>query len=222
MDKTKFFIIQFANDIQYNEIPLFRGAVLKSTSGASVLFHNHTEQTFRYSYPLIQYKRIKGKAAIVCINQGSEDIGQFFAFSNFSLRIGTRTENMKIESIRSNQQLIQVWKNKFQYHLNRWLPLNDQNYTQYKQLESLAEKISFLERMLVGNILSFGKGADIRFDKGIECVITDIENSYWVFYKGIKMMAFDVSFSSNVSLPDYMGLGKGVSLGHGTIKQIKE
>ena len=30
-------------------------------------------------------------------------------------------------------------------------------------------------------------------------------------------MSFDVEFKANVSLPDYIGLGKGVSLGFGTV-----
>jgi hypothetical protein len=30
-------------------------------------------------------------------------------------------------------------------------------------------------------------------------------------------MSFDAEFKTNVSLPDYIGLGKGVSLGMGTV-----
>ena len=59
--------VQFDANILYKEIPLFRGAVLKSMGdNADLLYHNHTgENTFRYSYPLIQYKRLGGKAARV-------------------------------------------------------------------------------------------------------------------------------------------------------------
>lgn len=34
-------------------------------------------------------------------------------------------------------------------------------------------------------------------------------------------MGFDIRFKSNVSLPDYIGLGKGVSIGFGMIKDYK-
>ena len=59
--------VTFDTDISYKEIPLFRGAVLKSMGDkANLLYHNHTgAETFRYSYPLIQYKRLGGKASIV-------------------------------------------------------------------------------------------------------------------------------------------------------------
>ena len=60
-------VIRFKNEISLLEIPFFRGAILHALHGeANVLFHNHVdESSFRYSYPLIQYKRIQGKAAIV-------------------------------------------------------------------------------------------------------------------------------------------------------------
>ena len=35
--------------------------------------------------------------------------------------------------------------------------------------------------------------------------------------KGVKMLAFDVEFKTNLSIPDYMGIGKHVSLGYGTV-----
>lgn len=43
----------YDTEISYKEIPLFRGAVLKSLGDkANVLYHNHTgEETFRYSSP---------------------------------------------------------------------------------------------------------------------------------------------------------------------------
>jgi len=34
------------------------------------------------------------------------------------------------------------------------------------------------------------------------------------------MLAFNIEFKTNVFLPNFIGLGKGVSIGFGTIKQI--
>ena len=41
-------------------------------------------------------------------------------------------------------------------------------------------------------------------------------------YKNVKLMMFDAEFSSNVSIPDYTGLGKGVSIGYGTTVAMKK
>ena len=47
--------------------------------------------------------------------------------------------------------------------------------------------------------------------------ITAIEDPRVVMYKGVKLMSFDAEFKTNVSIPDYVGLGKGVSLGMGMV-----
>jgi hypothetical protein len=68
--RTPLLAVEFKNSIQHHEIPKFRGAVVILLSSGNMLFHNHTEDAgLRYSYPLIQYKRIHSKAAIVCINE---------------------------------------------------------------------------------------------------------------------------------------------------------
>ena len=45
----------------------------------------------------------------------------------------------------------------------------------------------------------------------------DIEMMGQYKFKNVNMLGFDVVFSTNVSLPQYVGLGKGVSLGFGMI-----
>lgn len=72
--------------------------------------------------------------------------------------------------------------------------------------------------MVIGNILSFAKGMGIYFKDRITCKILEIEEPYWVIYKGVRMMAFNICFKSNLSLPDNIGLGKGVSLGNGLLR----
>ena len=66
-----------------------------------------------------------------------------------------------------------------------------------------------------------GKGLNIRFNDKIVCNIIDINNSYLTQYKGVKMMAFDIYFKSNIILPEFSGLGKGVSIGNGILYKQK-
>ena len=40
-------------------------------------------------------------------------------------------------------------------------------------------------------------------------------------YKKQRLLSFNVEFETNVSLPDHIGLGKGVSVGFGDLKQSK-
>lgn len=218
MRKIKILNVRFDNELRNDEIELFRGAVLgKLEETSSVLFHNHVGNNFRYAYPLIQYKRQRGKAAIVCLEEGAEVIGELFAAGDFCFRIGNRTVRMEITSITARQVLVQLWDTLFVYRLTRWLPLNEENYRIYQTLEGLVDRYVFLEKKLVGNILSFAKGMGIYFENRVVCKIVEVEDPYLVSYKGVRMMAFNLRFKSNISLPDGIGLGKGVSLGNGIL-----
>ncbi|WP_370799976.1 CRISPR-associated endonuclease Cas6 [Xylanibacter rarus] len=99
-------------------------------------------------------------------------------------------------------------------------PLNKINYEKYIQTDDIIEKYQILENVLVGNILSFAKGMGIYFNNKIKVTILQVDEPKVYRFKNIKMMGFDIRFKSNVSLPDYIGLGKGVSIGFGMIKRL--
>lgn len=211
--------IRFATGMARNELPLFRGAVINSLPHDNVLFHNHLDDKFRYSYPLIQYKLLDRKAAIVCIGEGSEAIKDYFSNFSSEIRLGDRQTALILESSASGCFPAGISGEYHEYTLSHWLPLNKDNYGEWLASRSLAEKSGILEKILTGNILSFGKGTGIQFDDKVECILTDISGQYPAIYKGVRMMAFDITFSANVTLPDYIGLGKGVSIGNGILKE---
>ena len=216
------FLVKFTNEISFNEITYLRGAILAALGDkAGLLFHNHIdENAFRYSYPLIQYKRIKGKASVFCIGEGVETIGQFLSLQDFTVSLGNRQIKLEVEAILPKKSLVQIWDSTFRYRVRKWLPLNSENYKKYLSLDECSARIELLERMLVGNLLSFAKGMNINVEKELVCKILTIEDPCLVTAKGVKMMAFDVEFKTNLSLPDYMGIGKHVSLGFGTVVRV--
>ena len=219
---VQIFILKFENEISAHEIPLFRGAILNLLGqNGGILYHNHVDETsFRYSYPLIQYKRIHRKAAIFCIGEGVESIGQLLASQDLTLILGDRPIKLAIEAIHPKRYLIQTWDSTFHYRVRNWLPFNSDNYQRYKDLEDFTSKIIFLEKILIGNLLSFAKGLDIYIEKEVICKLLSLKEPHLVSAKGVKMMAFDVEFKSNLSLPNYMGIGKHVSFGFGTVVRV--
>ena len=222
MNRTKTLLVRFKNELAQAELPFFRGAIIHATEQNNLLFHNHNEdQSLRYAYPLIQYKRINKKAAIMCFGEGTEAIGQFFSSCNFDVMIGNRQVGLEVDSINAQQYLIQTWDGVFAYHIRRWLPLNQSNYKTYCEEESLVSRCAMLERLLTANILSCAKGLGVFFEKQVETKITQLDEPRLQRYKGVKMMSFDAEFKTNVSLPDYIGLGKGVSLGMGVVVRKK-
>lgn len=211
-------------EIRQNEIPLFRGAVINSLGEhPNVFFHNHLDDDkFRYSYPLIQYKRLEKKAAIVCVEEGVDIIGQFLTEVNGTLAIGERQITCNTGRIQPARILVQTWQEMFSYHVSRWLPLNSKNYQLYQNLEGVVEKTMFLENILKGNLLSMLKGLNIHLEKELILKITEIGEPYLLNNKGIKMMAFNADFNCNLSIPNYIGIGKNSSIGCGIIHQLRE
>lgn len=209
--------------IRQNEIPLFRGAVIKSLGESpNLYFHNHlSDDEYRYAYPLIQYKRLSGKAAIVCVEEAVDLIGQFLTEVNGVLTIGNRQVTCNTSRIQPAKILVQTWEESFKYHISRWLPLNSKNYQLYKSIDGMVEKITFLENILKANMLSMLKGLDIHLEKELILKITELSDPYLLYNKGVKMMAFNADFKCNLSIPNNVGIGKNASIGCGIVHQVK-
>lgn len=210
-------ILHLKDQVSSDDIPSFRGAIIHAMDKKPLLFHNHDKDGLRYAYPLIQYKRIAGKAALVCINQGTNDVNELLESNPVSLRLKNHKIDFKIENITSTAHLVKIEDIMTMYRLKGWIPLNSSNYSKFKEMESMVEKIHFLEKMLVGNILSFAKGVGLRFSQDVKCTIMDISSSYQSKVKGVSMQCFDLLFKTNVSLPDYIGIGKHASINYGVV-----
>lgn len=222
--KIRVLTIQFDAEISSQEIVWFRGAVLKSLGdNADLLYHNHIEnKTFRYSYPLIQYKRLGGKAAIVCVENGADVIGQYLSEASGVICIGNKEIKCDITKISPIRILVQTWKHSFGYHITRWLPLNSKNYQIYQLMEEDDEKKAMLESILKGNLLSMLKGLGIRIKDELFVRITQLSDSYIIYNKGVGMMAFNADFTCNLSIPNNVGIGKNASIGCGVVHQERK
>lgn len=220
MSQVQTLVLQFANDISFSEIPKFRGAVIASLDKGNILYHNHTETQFRYAYPLIQYKRLHQKAAIVCVGDGVKAIQELFASSNFHFCIGEKEVEMKMDYAKACEYDIRISDATHLYRIHRWLPLNSENYRKFQLVDSYVEKVQMLEQLLVGNILSFLKGVGIHIEERLELHITNIVDQHPSALKTVRMIAFDIEFKANIVLPPYIGIGKSASIGFGTLTKI--
>ncbi|HPE34643.1 MAG TPA: CRISPR-associated endonuclease Cas6 [Bacteroidales bacterium] len=220
MKKIRMLTVTFDTHLRGYEIPAFRGAVIQKVGMENVLFHNHLSgKTFLYKYPLVQYKAIGGKPSIICIEYGVDEIYKFFEKSDWSLKVSDRWLDMKISKLYLNQFVMQVWDKKWHYTITNWIALNQENYRKFAEIEALSEQIIFLERTLTANIISMAKGIEWDVDKPIQLTIKQINNSRLVKIKDNMVNAFTIDFTANVFLPDYIGLGKSVSLGYGVVRR---
>jgi len=220
MKKIRVLDVQFENEIKVWEVPAFRGAIIETSGKENVLFHNHIKSEYRYSYPLIQYKRIGKKPHLVCIEDGVDEVHHFFENKQEGLKLGERLYELKVEEIKLNTFVMQVWDKSFNYFLQDWLPLNQKNYQAFKAISSEIEQLEFLEQILKGNILSFAKGVNWNIDKEIKLRIKNIVRTNILTVKKVKREAFTLNFSSNIFLPNYIGLGKNASMGFGVVRVV--
>jgi hypothetical protein len=221
--KIRILQVVFDTEIKPYEIPAFRGAIVKKVGLENTLFHNHLSgDAYLYKYPLIQYKMIDRRPAIVCVDYGVDEIHKFFENQDWAIKISARWLDMKIDRLNMNQFTMNVWDKMFSYNIKNWIALNTENYQKYQKLEGIVEQTRFLEKKLTGNILSFAKGIEWTVDKPIKLNITKLIDTRPVNLKKQKMMGFNLDFKCNVFLPNYIGLGKSISLGYGNVREIKK
>ncbi len=198
-----------------------RGYFARLFGEESDLFHNHDDTTKRdiYRYPLIQYKVVNKVPMLVGLDEGATLLIQHFL----------KIEQIEIEGLlfpvfqkdmKSEECLVGVRDVLHSYRfVNPWMALNQKNFKKYIGLNE-ADKKKKLETILIGNILTFFKAIDYFEKKKILISLNGIKEIP-VNFKNEKMIGFTGEFTTNVALPDYIGLGKSVARGFGTIIKNK-
>ena len=183
----------------------------------SDFFSNHqADGKVIYRYPRIQYKVVHGEPMVLGLAEGAALLIERFlnitALEIEGLHIPVFQKNIK-----SAEQIVGVVHELLEYQfINPWKPLNDKNYTKYLALNTRKEKEEFLKKILITNIIEFFKVAEHWEENKILVSLKLSPTS--VKFKNQNMMAFKGGFTTNVKLPNYIGLGKTVSRGYGTIK----
>ena len=222
MNEVRTLLMLFNTPLSRKELPWFRGAVIKLLPRQNILYHNHAQEGLRYAYPLIQYKCIGGKAALLCVADGVEAIGHLLEAKALNITIGQRPETLQIKRIDATRHNVQESSTPITYQLRDWLPLNGKNYERFAAEEGVAERIRLLEGTLTGNILSMLKGVGIYLGFTLRTTITSVAPMHRISYKGVQLLAMDIQFKTNVSLPEHIGLGRHASIGYGTLNRISK
>lgn len=220
MNYIKSLVVLFDQRLSRKEIFCFRGAVINSDKTEdNILLHGHQDDNYRYSYPLIQYKSINGQAGIVALEDGIPVVEKLMMAFPQELIIGKRAATFYIAESYACSTDVDFTDIPLRYSLKDWIPLSQENYPKYRKLVGKAEKIKFLEQILVGNILSFAKGIGVLMSERVEITLVDVIEKPNVTLKNCQVSCFDTVFNTNVRLPVCLGLGKGVSKGFGTISK---
>lgn len=101
-----------------------------------------------------------------------------------------------------------------------WMGLNQNNFKTFITLKNETEKNHLLERILTGNILSMSKYLGVHLEKEQRIQVKVQLKQTKAILKGKQMIGFTGIFKANFQIPDYIGLGKSVSRGFGTIRRL--
>ncbi len=226
MKELRVLTVTFDTRIEKDEIGAFRGALVKKVGREHEWFHNHNndenaKNAYHYRYPLIQYKRRRGKPMVVFLDDCIEEAQKLFSQPDWTLELNGKPYDTKIDQLRVNQFNIQVWERLFKYEIRNWMPITQRNFEEFNKITRLSERVSYLERKLGNHLVSFVKGINYKWEKRIEAHIINIHSENIVHMKRNKLKAFTLSFESNLFIPNDVGLGKSVSRGFGVVRSVR-
>jgi len=221
MNKTRYLQLQFDQPFQAFDIPKLRAAIIEKTKRESDLFHNHLgDDKFLYRYPLIQYKIKNKKPCLICLREATDDIHFLLKEKDFSFTINGKIYDFEIEDVRLRYVNIQTWDTDFVYNVLHYLALNQEHYIEYKKLNGMVDKVVYLQDVLAKHLKLFANELKAHLPYPITCKLINILEEKFIEYKEVFHLAFTLEFTSNLYLPDLVGLGKGVSVGFGKVRML--
>ena len=169
----------------------------------------------KFLYPRVQVKILNEQIYIIGIHEGVKPVlsliekFDMFDFGNINFEI----QNTDIEQ--EDQQFIPTDRLIRYRFITPWVALNQMTGGKYRFLTN-QEKPSFLNRLLGQNIVFMAKEVGIDLN---DKVFTKVKVSS-LFPKPVdenKWGAFMGEFKTNFVLPNYIGVGNGITRGYGTI-----
>ncbi len=182
--------------------------------------HQHkSDGSFLYQYPCVQYKVIGGACLLIAFNEGLKIVKEIF-HNLKEINLDGNLQEILSKRLESYITAFSISSNQIQYtYLTPWLALNEKNYEKFRQIKKWEEKKKFLEKILIGNIISMSKSLGYTVSEKIRAEIIKLKEIQ-TSLKGTPMLGFLGNFSVNFEIPDYFGIGKSVSRGFGTVKKV--
>ncbi|TAK40939.1 MAG: hypothetical protein EPO28_09345 [Saprospiraceae bacterium] len=179
---------------------------------------NNGQQTtgkFFFRYPLIQYRSIKGKAAIFAMNEGVAAFQKVLATNSWEIEWEGQPLMLQLQSLDMKDHYLQMTKEMMAYQLNRWLPFNDENYQRWLDCPDLRARVDLLEKILSGQLLNFCTGAGWQLPERFDLRLLHLHATCLMRYHDTPRVALNVTYCTNMLLPQGIALGKAVSHGFG-------
>lgn len=206
------------NPLEFS-LPEFRAALTREFAEhrASAEHAEYTGQVV-YRYPAILCKQLRNDLVVIGLCQGAGFL-QDLAGKNPELLPGKNSCRIVLRDPGIRNEEFGITGRMYEYEiLTPWLALNQQNAKKFYDLKGKPARDAFMQKILTAQLNTLAKSLDYTHSEPITCTARvrfireriDREN----------MIVFLGKFTTNLCIPDYLGIGQSVSSGYGTIRKI--
>jgi hypothetical protein len=175
---------------------------------------------FIHRYPVLQCKQMRTGLIVIGIGQGA---GYLFRFAHDQSMLGCGESTCRITArdpaVRSEPFGMADTSVTYEF-LTPWLALNQQHAKKFYELNGKLQRDAFMQKLLVAQLHTLAKSLDYGVTAPVSCEAKVRFRRDRISRE--NMMVFYGTFSTNLTIPDYLGIGRSVSQGYGTIKRITE
>jgi len=196
------------------------------------LFHNHfgvkpmpasgiIQQNSIQRYPVIQYKVRHRQAELWGIGPGAKALQLWLPLAGPNISMQNRSFPLVVNNYEQNPWTPAIQPDLHYFRLNKWLPFNSENYRLWQQTPRLVDRVPILDKILWGNFFHLAESLEVTFPREkLQLFVSTIDQQTYKTSYRIKKLALDITFATNLNLPEEIGLGQGVSLGFGKVQRI--
>ena len=169
----------------------------------------------QFLYPRVQVKILNEQIYIVGISDGVEPINAIISKMDL-LDFGNITFQVLDSEIEKHEDRFQPISKLIRYRFaTPWVALNQTTGHRYRFLNNV-DRVNFLNKLLGQNIVFMAREMGMELEENIFTKVilsslfpTPVDENNWG--------AFDGEFSTNFLLPNYLGIGNGITRGYGTV-----
>lgn len=212
--------LRFSRELQPAEATQLRGFFGTAFAEEVLLHHHEAEGGLRYDYPRVQFKVLGRVACLIGNGEGGAVVERLWREVD-QARIGNEELPVVESSLLRRRERFGESPQSLNYRfLSPWMGLNQVNYHRYCELSEEAARQQLLARILVGNCLSLAKSFGYRVAIRLEADVSQLRETC-ARLKGVPMVTFRGTFRVNFHLPAWLGIGKSVSRGFGTVEPME-
>jgi hypothetical protein len=207
-----------ANPIQFS-LSEFRLHLTRKLEEYTTIYQK-SAAGYIHRYPVVQCKQTRLAFIILGISQGADFLYRLSDGLKEISQGNLACTILERDAFIRNEEFGICGKTYNYEFVTPWLALNQQNVKKFYDLKGKADRDAFMQKILTGNLATLARSLDYTLPVPITCEAKIRFRIDRMDHKNV--MVFFGKFRTNISIPDYFGIGQSVSQGFGTIKSIPQ